>query len=76
MHLWRALEHGKMMPVDPTPVIPGKAAGRDPESIPLLLDSGFRRNDDKSLFRGNDTAKASSFVMPARAGIHVLWGIW
>ncbi len=52
MPLWRALERGKMMPVDPTPVIPRKAAGRDPESIPLLLDSGFRRNDDKSLFRG------------------------
>ena len=56
MHLWRALEHGKMMPVDTTPVIPGKAAGRDPESIPPPLDSGFRRND--GLLRLSDPGKS------------------
>ena len=36
-------------------VIPGKAAGRDPESTPLPLDSSFRWND--GLRRVSGTAK-------------------
>ena len=37
-------------------VIPGKAGGRDPESTPPPLDSGFRRND--GLLREFGTVKS------------------
>jgi hypothetical protein len=40
MSLWHALEHEKLHLV-----IPGKAAGRNPESKNKKMDSGFRRND-------------------------------